>query len=68
MRLNISSQSIETLAHQGFSCFNDLLDRYEPRVFVHGHIHKTYGMHIPREALRGNTRVINAFEHAVIEL
>ena len=58
----------ETLAHQGFSCFNDLLDRYEPRVFVHGHIHKTYGMHIPREALRGNTRVINAFEHAVIEL
>ena len=58
----------ETLAHQGFSCFNDLLDRYEPRVFVHGHIHKTYGMHIPREALRGNTRVINAFDHAVIEL
>lgn len=58
----------DTVAHQGFDCFNDLLDRYEPRLFVHGHIHKTYGVNLPRETVRGETRVINAFEHTVIEL
>ena len=58
----------DTVAHQGFDCFNDLLDRYQPKLFVHGHIHKTYGMNLPRETLRGTTRVINAYEHAVIDL
>lgn len=58
----------DTVAHQGFDCFNDLLDRYQPKLFVHGHVHKSYGMNLPRETLRGNTRVINAFEHAVIDL
>ena len=58
----------DTVAHQGFDCFNDLLDRYQPKLFVHGHIHKTYGMNLPRETLRGATRVINAFEHAIIDL
>ena len=58
----------DTVAHRGFECFHTLLDRCEPQVFVHGHIHKSYGMHIPRETMHGATRVLNAFESCVIEL
>ena len=59
---------LDTLSHRGFQCFNDLMDRYEPRLFVHGHIHQSYGMNIPRQTVRGKTTVINACEHYVIEL
>ena len=55
------------MSHRGFECFNALLDRYEPRYFVHGHIHRSYG-NIPRITQRGATTVVNAFEHCVIEL
>ena len=59
---------MDTEAHRGFECFHELLDRYQPKLFVHGHIHKTYGMHIPRETMRGGTVVVNAYEHHIIEL
>lgn len=49
--------------HRGFDCFVRLLDRYHPRYFVHGHIHKNYGVKIPRRTQRGDTVIINAFEH-----
>ncbi len=26
-------------AHKGFACFNDLLEEYQPKWFVHGHVH-----------------------------
>ena len=29
-------------AHKGFDCFNDLLEEYRPRWFVHGHIPVSY--------------------------
>ena len=58
----------DTQAHRGFECFHTVLDRYHPRYFVHGHIHKSYGMGIPRETVRGGTVIVNAFEHCVIEL
>lgn len=29
--------------HTGFSAFNDLLERYHPRYFLHGHQHLSYG-------------------------
>ena len=57
----------DSMSHRGFECFNALLDRYEPRYFVHGHIHRSYG-NIPRITQRGATTVVNAFEHCVIEL
>ena len=59
---------MDTMSHRGFQCFGDLLDRYEPRLFVHGHIHQNYGMHVPRRTERGATTVINAWEHYVLEL
>ncbi len=59
---------LDTLPHRGFQCFNRLIERYQPRCFVHGHVHLSYGMHLPRRVEVGGTAVINAYEHCVIEL
>ncbi len=53
---------LDNLTHRGFQCFNELMDRYRPAFFVHGHIHKNYGIKIPQKQMRGSTTVINAFE------
>lgn len=53
---------LDDLPHRGFACFNRLLERYRPRYFLHGHIHRSYGANIPRLTQHGDTAVINAFE------
>ena len=58
----------DDLAHRGFACFTELLDRWRPRFFVHGHIHLRYAPHVPRLTQRGDTTVINACGHYIIEL
>ena len=56
------------MPHMGFTCFNTIIQKYEPKLFVHGHVHMTYGRDFKREDMYNNTRVINAFERYVIEL
>lgn len=58
----------EDLCHNGFVAFNEFIDKYRPRLFVHGHVHITYGRTHPREDQIGETRVINAFEKYVVEI
>ncbi|MBR3041782.1 MAG: metallophosphoesterase [Eubacterium sp.] len=58
----------EDLPHRGFEVFRTILDKYEPKLFVHGHVHMNYGRNHKREDMYGNTRVINAFEKYIIEL
>lgn len=55
-------------AHRGFSCFLELMDRYQPRLFVHGHVHTNYGARVPRTIQRGETTIINAYERYLVEL
>jgi Icc-related predicted phosphoesterase len=57
----------DSVAHRGFDCFVTLLDEYQPKYFVHGHIHKNYGIHIPQKTLRGVTTVINAYDHCAFD-
>lgn len=59
---------LETQAHRGFQCFVSLLDKYQPRYFVHGHIHRCYGANIPVKTVRDGTTILNASEHVVFEL
>ena len=59
---------MEDPAHQGFQVFRDLIERYHPAVFVHGHIHMRYNASLPREQLYEGTRVINASERYVLEI
>lgn len=58
---------MQDLPHRGFKCFSGLIENYNPKYFVHGHIHKNYGNFV-REQKIGNTTVINAFEKYVIEI
>lgn len=53
--------------HRGFNCFRLLLDRWQPRYFIHGHVHRNYGVSIPQRCRYGDTTVINAYEYCVIE-
>ena len=54
---------LDSLPHQGFSCFGELLGRYEPRFFVHGHVHREYGANIPQRTEHGGTTIINAYNY-----
>ncbi len=57
---------MEDLPHKGFECFNDLLKKYKPSLFIHGHVHMCYGR-FPREEVRDGVRIVNAYEKHVIE-
>lgn len=56
------------LCHKGFNVFNYLVEKYQPKYFVHGHVHMNYGTQFPREDMVGETKVINAFEKYMIEI
>lgn len=59
---------LEDLPHQGFQIFNDLMEKYKPRYFLHGHVHMNYGGKVKREQQYIETTVINAYEKWVIEI
>lgn len=58
---------LDSRAHRGFQCFTDLLDKYQPRYFVHGHVHRNYGPDIPQRTVYGNTTILNAYGKCVFE-
>lgn len=55
------------LPHRGFSCFKTLMDKYQPKYFIHGHVHANYGGKFKREDAYGLTKVINGYESYVFE-
>jgi hypothetical protein len=55
------------LCHRGFRAFVWLIHRFRPAYFVHGHIH-LYDRNADREQVVGDTRVINAYDHIVLEI
>ena len=58
----------EDKAHWGFPAFLDLMDKYRPKFLIHGHVHMSYGHHVPREIDYNGTKIINAYERYVIEI
>ncbi len=55
------------LPHQGFKAFRDLLVKYEPRIFLHGHMHLNYGYRQKRYDAYQHTHIINAYERCAFE-
>lgn len=49
----------EDLPHRGFQAFLQLIESYHPSLFLHGHVHLNYGIHIRRVGSYGDTTVIN---------
>ena len=58
----------EDYAHRGFACLLNLIDRYQPKYLIHGHVHANYGFRTPRLLKRGGTTIINAYERYMLEL
>lgn len=57
----------EDLPHRGFKVFNTLIEKYNPKYFLHGHVHMRYGRKHVRYDTCKDTKVINAFERCVFE-
>jgi uncharacterized protein len=53
--------------HRGLKAVRRAVEWMRPRLLLHGHVHP-YGREIVREALLGETRVINVVGHRVIEI
>lgn len=59
---------LEDLPHRGFECFVTLLEKYQPGWFVHGHVHRNYGVNIPQRSMWGGTNIINSYDHCEFEI
>lgn len=58
----------EDLCHRGFEVFRSFLEEFQPKFWVHGHMHLRYSNRNLRMQQCGDTIVVNACGHAVIEL
>lgn len=58
----------EDHAHQGFSAFLELMERYSPAYLLHGHNHLNYSIKLKRMETYGSTKVINAYTSYVVEI
>lgn len=56
------------LPHKGFEVFLDILDKYKPKLYAHGHVHINYGRDFKRESMYKETKVINAYEKHIVEI
>lgn len=56
------------LPHMGFKVFRRLLYKYQPKYFLHGHMHLNYNHKLPRECtFLEHTTVINGYEKYIFE-
>ncbi len=55
------------LPHRGFQTFLTLIERYRPKYFLHGHVHRNYSREFKRYDRYLDTKVINAYERCVFE-
>lgn len=55
-------------AHVGFLAFQELLERWSPPLFIHGHSHLNYSNKLKRLSYRGTTQIINAYERYAFEI
>lgn len=52
----------DDLPHQGFQDFVTLLDKYQPRYYIHGHVHMSYGRKFKRISKYQDVTIINGYE------
>ena len=59
----------EDPAHIGFECFLPFVEKYKPKYWIHGHVHKSYGaIKFERRMCLGETTIINASGRYEIEI
>lgn len=55
------------LPHRGFMVFRELIHKYKPRFFIHGHVHLNYGQDFKRYDKLEDTHVINGYERFIFD-
>ena len=58
----------EDPCHRGFECFQRLIKKYQPRYFIHGHIHRTFDDPADRVTVVGKTKVVNTYGYNLLEI
>ena len=53
--------------HKGFEAFVDILDKYSPKYFIHGHVHLNYSREFQREEQYNNTTITNGYDRYIFE-
>ncbi len=56
----------EDLCHRGFTAFTDLMDKHNPKYFIHGHQHLNYKRQERIQQYK-DTTIINAYEYYIVE-
>lgn len=54
-------------AHTGYTCFLEMMDKYKPKIMVHGHQHLNYGK-LERNHQYGSTKIINAYDYIIFDV
>ncbi len=57
---------LESRPHKGFKVFRAIMERHEPKYFLHGHVHLNYSRY-PRQMTHGNTKIINGYQHHIFD-
>lgn len=58
----------EDPCHKGFRSFVPLIERYRPRFFLHGHIHRHFEADSERITEVGSTSVVNSYGYLFFEM
>jgi Icc-related predicted phosphoesterase len=53
--------------HRGFAAYRDFILAVRPKLFIHGHRHRTYGLAKQIQTI-GETRVVDALDHVIVEV
>lgn len=61
-------QDAEDRCHRGFRSFHRLINRYNPRYFLHGHIHRFFDNDGDRITRVRRTQVINCYGHYILDI
>lgn len=59
---------MDDLPHNGFECFNRLLEKYHPKLHVYGHIHREYGGFSRTITHPSGTLLVNANGYCIVEI
>jgi len=58
----------EDPCHRGFECFHRLITKYQPKYFIHGHIHQAFDDPSERITVVGKTKVVNTYGYCILEI
>lgn len=53
--------------HTGFEVFNDIMDTFKPKYFIHGHVHLNYSLKNKRVTQYKDTTIVNGYDRYIID-